>query len=195
MNRVIAVAFCGLMLAGCESMLSMQLPSLGGGKGLEPVILKLESKPPGAEAKLSTGVSCVTPCELPVIPENDVNVSFSLARYQAQSVTVRAIAAKQNFIGMESTPAKLEPNPVRAELQAAAPPRKPRPKRPTIAAKPQPAQPGAPAVAAAPPKTDQPAAPAATPVQAGQASETAPAPSAAPPASPWPAPAPLPTSR
>jgi hypothetical protein len=193
MNRVIAVAICGLTLAGCESMLSMQLPSLGGDKGSEPVILKLESKPPGAEAKLSTGASCVTPCELPVIAESDINVSFSLARHQPQSVAVHAIAAKQNFIGMESAPARLEPNPVRAELQAAAPPRKPRPQRPTIAAKPQPAQPGAPATAAAPPKTDQPAAPAATPVQAGQASESAPAPSAAPPASPWPAPAPSPS--
>jgi hypothetical protein len=186
MNRVIAVAVCGLMLAGCGSILSIS--SLGS-KGSEPVILKLESKPPGAEAKLSNGASCVTPCELPVAPGNDINVSFSLARHQPQSVTVHPVAAKKNFIGMESAPASFEPNPVRAELQPAAPPRK----RPATTTKPSPAQPGAPATATAPPKTDQPAPPAATPVQAGQASKSAPAPSAAPSASPWPAPAPAPS--
>ncbi|MEZ5890054.1 MAG: hypothetical protein R3D52_07215 [Xanthobacteraceae bacterium] len=190
MSRVIAVAICGLMLAGCGSILS---GSSLGDKGSEPVILKLESKPPGAEAKLSNGASCVTPCELPVAPGNDISVSFSLARHQPQSIAVHAVAAKQNFIGVESTPASFDPNPVHAELQPAAPPRKPRPKRPAIAVKPQPAQPGAPA--AAPPKRDRPAPPAASPVQAGQASGTAPAPSAAPPASPWPAPAPWPASR
>ena len=189
MNRVIAVAICGPMLAGCGSILSIS--SLGG-KGSEPVLLKLESKPPGAEAKLSNGASCVTPCELPVAPGNDINVSFSLARHQPQSVTAHAVAAKKSFIGIESAPASFEPNPVRADLQPAAPPRKPRPKRPTVATKPTPAQPGAPATAAAPPKSDQPAAPAATPMQAGQASGSGPAPSAAPPASPWPAPAPSP---
>jgi len=195
MHRVVAVAICGLMLAGCESVLSIS--SLGG-KGSEPVILKLESKPPGAEAKLSNGASCMTPCELPVAPGNDINVSFSLARHQPQSVTVRAVAAKKNFIGVESAPASFEPNPVHAELQAAVAPKKPRPKRrPAIAAKPAPAQPGAPAADAAAPKPDRPAAPAATPVQAGQTSETASAPAAAPLASPWPAaaPAPLPASR
>lgn len=192
MSRVIAVAICGLMLAGCGSILS---GSSLGDKGSEPVILKLESKPPGAEAKLSNGASCVTPCELPVAPGNDISVSFSLARHKPLSVAVHAVPAKQNFIGVESTPAGFDPNPVQAELQPAAPPRKPRPKRPAIAVKPQPAQPGAPATAAAPPKSDQPAPPAATPMQAGQASQSAPAPSAAPPASPWPAPAPWPTSR
>lgn len=190
MHRVVAIAICGLMLAGCGS-----LSLLGDGESA-PVILKLASKPPGAEAKLSNGASCVTPCELPVAPGNDINVSFSLARHQPQSVTVHAVAAKKNFVGAESSPASFEPNPVVAELQPVAAPKKPRPKRrPALAAKPAPAPalPGAPAVDAAAPKPDQPAAPAAVPVPAGQTttSTTAAAPSA-PPASPWPGAAPTP---
>jgi hypothetical protein len=128
MNRVVVVAACGLLLAGCESLQTLQMPSLGG-KGSEPITLRLETDPPGADANLSTGGTCVTPCALPVVAGSDITVSFSLPRYQPRSVTVRAIAAEQNFIGMESAAARFEPNPVYAELQPAAPPRKPRPTR------------------------------------------------------------------
>jgi hypothetical protein len=169
MNRVVAVAACGLMLAGCESLQTLQVPSFGLGKGSEPITLKLETDPPGAEAKLSTGGTCVTPCALPVVAGSDINVSFSLARYQPRSVTVRAIAAEQNFIGMESAPARFDPNPVYAELQPAALPRKPRPKRPSTSSKPPPTQ------------ASQTAAPAATPAPAGQAGGPAPAPASAAP--------------
>ena len=33
MNRVVAVAVCGLMLAGCEALQTLQVPSFGFGKG------------------------------------------------------------------------------------------------------------------------------------------------------------------
>lgn len=163
MNRVFAVAACGLLLAGCESLTSFQLPSFGGGKGSEAITLKLESDPAGAEAKLSSGASCVTPCALPVVPGGNIEVNFSLARYQPRSMTVRVIPAEKNVIGMESAAARLEPNPVYAELQPAAAAKKPRPKRPSLGMRPAPASAGktTPAVAAEP-ATPAPAAPAAT---------------------------------
>ncbi len=153
MNRILAVAACGLLLAGCESLTSFQIPSFGlGGKGSEPLTLKLESDPAGAEAKLSSGASCVTPCALPVVPGGNIEVSFSLARYQPRAMTVRVIPAEKNFIGMQSEAARLEPNPVYAELQPAAAARKPRAKRPSLGARQAPAQAGqtTPAVAAQP---------------------------------------------
>ena len=181
MNRVVVVAACGLLLAGCELLQTLQMPSLGG-KGSEPITLRLETDPPGADANLSTGGTCVTPCALPVVAGSDITVSFSLPRYQPRSVTVRAIAAEQNFIGMESAAARFEPNPVYAELQPAAPPRKPRPKRPSIASKPTSAgQAAAPAAAPAPAggtaaspaaPSSQTAAPAAAPAQSSSDGRT-----------------------
>jgi hypothetical protein len=164
MNRVFAVAACGLLLAGCESLTSFQLPSFGGGKGSEAVTLKLESDPAGAEAKLSSGASCVTPCALPVVPGGNIEVNFSLARYQPRSMTVRVIPAEKNIIGMESAAARLEPNPVYAELQPAGAAKKPRAKRPSLGMRPAPASAGqtTPAVAAEP-ASPAPAAPAAPP--------------------------------
>ncbi|MGZ8402951.1 MAG: hypothetical protein ACXWVR_06680 [Rhodoplanes sp.] len=197
MNRVVVVAACGLLLAGCESLQTLQMPSLGG-KGSEPITLRLETDPPGADANLSTGGTCVTPCALPVVAGSDITVSFSLPRYQPRSVTVRAIAAEQNFIGMESAAARFEPYPVYAELQPAAPPRKPRPKRPSIASKPTSAgQAAAPAAAPAPAggtaaspaaPSSQTAAPTAAPAQSSQTGEPAAAPASAAPAGPSPAP-------
>lgn len=164
MNRVLAVAACGLMLAGCESLQTLQLPSFGLGRGTEPVTLKLESSPAGAEAKLSTGGNCVTPCTLPVPPSGDVTVNFALDNHLGRSVTVRAVPAEKNFIGMESGAARFEPNPVFVELQAVPPKKRPPKKRP------RPRTASTPAAAAS-----------------GQAAPSAPAAGGVAPAAPWPA--------
>lgn len=115
-HRVLTVAGCGLWLAGCESLPSLQFPSFRG----EPasVALNLESDPPGADAKLSTGASCKTPCALEVPLSADVTVAFSLAGHEPQTVPVRVIRPdpsqqNQEFAGA----ARLEPNPVYVELQ------------------------------------------------------------------------------
>lgn len=166
MNRVLAVAACALALAGCESLQTLQLPSFGLGRGPEPVTLNLESDPPGAEAKLSTGGNCTTPCALPVPATGDVTVNFSLNNYQGRAVTARAVPAEKNFIGMESGAARFEPNPVFVELQAIPQKKRPARSRPT-AKKPPAAQTGQ----ASTPAARAPAAGAATPA----------------PATPWPA--------
>jgi hypothetical protein len=169
MSRVIAVVACGLSVAAC----SASMPSLDFLKSTpQTEALAIESEPPGAEAKASTGQSCRTPCQLTVQPAGELSVTLALNGYQPQTVSVRESEGVS----------KLAPNPVYVELQPAAAPsaRKPvaKKKKPVAAAVRQP--PPSATASAAPPPTPAPA-PAVAP---------APAPSAEPAASatnyPWP---------
>lgn len=171
MSRVVVVVVIGgLLLAGCESLQS--LPGFGDGAPT-PITLNLESDPSGAEVTLSTGGTCRTPCALPVAASTDVTATFTLANHQPRTLTAKAVPAEKNFVGMESSPAKFEPNPLYAELQPEPPKQKRRPtaKRPQTTARPS-----------APPP---PAAPA--PAASSTPAPTPPSPSVAP-AAPWPAP-------
>jgi PEGA domain-containing protein len=132
MSRVIAVVACGLALAAC----STSLPSLSFLKSSPPTeALRIESEPPGAEAKTSLGQSCRTPCELVVQAADEFSLTLALNGYQPQTVSVRKDAAESS---------RLAPNPVYVELQPApATPAKKRAapkKKPAVAAQPAPAQ-------------------------------------------------------
>src|SRR5262244_4031715 len=122
MSRVIAVAACGLALAAC----SMSMPSLDMFKpGAATEILRVESEPPGADARTSQGQSCRTPCELTVQSGSEMTVSFALNGYQPQTVQVRPDVAPTSYSDSGAgTGAKLQPNPVYAELQSTKPPAK-----------------------------------------------------------------------
>lgn len=126
MRRVIAIAVTGLSLAGCSSA-----------PNRVPVMeVQLESNPPGADARLSTGESCRTPCAVNVpMPNADFTVSYTLNDFQPVTVPVRVNGNKAGFMTPGTT--RIEPNPVVAELQPIAPPPKPprKPSRP----KPKPA--------------------------------------------------------
>ncbi len=141
MNRFVALAACGFVLAGCESMQTLQFPGTDRG-AVPPITLNIESTPPGAEAALSTGGSCVTPCALPVPVVGDLNVSFTLKGHEPGSLSVRVIPAEKNFLGVETAAARFEPNPARIELKPLPPPKR-RPR-----ARPRPTQPAPPASAA-----------------------------------------------
>src|SRR5215813_114911 len=94
MSRVIAVAACGLALAAC----SMSMPSLDffkSGPGTE--VLRVESEPPGADARTSQGQSCRTPCELTVQSGGEMTVSYALNGYQPQTVQVRPDVAPTSY--------------------------------------------------------------------------------------------------
>ena len=167
MNRVFVIAASGLALAGCTS-----------GSGTDwipkfepaPVSIQFQSEPAGAEAKISTGGSCQTPCALSVPPDQEFSATFSLAGYQPQSVPVQLTKPQ----GIETA---LQPNPVAVEL-AAAPKGKPARRSATAAAAPRPAaaRPAAPR-----PNTPRPAAAAPAPAA------PAPAPAVTAPATdPWP---------
>jgi PEGA domain len=113
-------------------------------------VLRVESEPPGADARTSQGQSCRTPCELTVPSGGEMQVSFALNGYQPQTLQVRTEAPPTSY--GEAGPPRLQPNPVYAELQPVRPPaKKSAPKRKPTAQKstPAPAQANTPAPAPA----------------------------------------------
>jgi PEGA domain-containing protein len=104
--------------------------------------LRIESEPPGAEAKTSTGQTCRTPCELAVQAGGEVSVTLALNGFQPQTVSVRPEAPPQAERDSEVAAAgtRLAPNPIYVELQPApaAPTRKlpaaPKKKKPVTTA-------------------------------------------------------------
>ena len=115
MTRVIAAIACGFTVAAC----SASTPSLNffssspstettGTVSVRTEAVRFESKPPGAEVKIS-GVTCRTPCELSVQVAPEISATFALHGYQPQTISVR----------QEPNSSKLAPNPVFVELRAA----------------------------------------------------------------------------
>jgi len=128
MSRVIAVMACGILLAAC----SMSMPSFDFLKsGPTTEVLRIESEPPGADARTTAGQTCRTPCELSVPATSELAVTVALNGYQPQTLPVRVEGT-----GGDS---RLQPNPLYVELQPAAPPPKPKappPRKRTSAAAP-----------------------------------------------------------
>jgi len=109
--RIIVIVAAGLGLAGCSSF---SMPEMF--KSTPPVVtVQLESLPAGADARTSTGQSCKTPCSVSVSAENNFTVTFALPKYQPETVPVQVIRDPAN------PGATVDPNPVYAELQPAAP--------------------------------------------------------------------------
>jgi len=120
------------------------MPSFGAFSS-EPATatLTIESDPPGADASISTGASCRTPCSL-ALPVADTLVSYALRGYLPQTVPVRPLRGESGLFGSLGTATQFDPNPVFAALQPATPSKPPPPKkrkRPTTAAAPPPAAP------------------------------------------------------
>jgi hypothetical protein len=97
-------------------------------------VLRIESEPPGADARTSEGQTCRTPCELTVPTDNELAVTVQMTGYQPQTLPVR--------VDGKGGDSRLQPNPVYVELQPAAPvkPARPAPvaKKKTSAASPPP---------------------------------------------------------
>ena len=151
MRRFLVIAVAGAGLAGCSSF------SMDAFKSAPPTVqVQLESAPPGADAKTSSGPGCTTPCSV-AVPAADAGFSVTFTKDKFQPVTIPVQVV--NIPGDFSTPAStnIDPNPVVAELRPAGPPpkavRKPmRPKKPKAAA-------AAPAAAGSPFPTPTPAPP------------------------------------
>lgn len=148
MSRVIAVMACGFTLAAC----STSMPSL---EFLKPSArteaLRIESAPPGAEAKTSLGQSCRTPCEFPVQAGGELSVTVALDGYQPQTVSVQPEAPSGALGSITGSP-RLAPNPLHVELKPAPAPsaKKPAAKKKPVAAS-RPAAAPAPVASAATP--------------------------------------------
>src|SRR5258708_3460758 len=109
-SRVIAAAACGLALAAC----SMSMPSFDFFKSTPSTeVLRVESEPPGADARTSQGQTCRTPGELTVPTDGELAVTVQMTGYQPQTLPVRPQGS--------GTDSRLQPNPVYVELQPAAP--------------------------------------------------------------------------
>jgi hypothetical protein len=76
--------------------------------------LRLESEPPGADARTTQGQQCRTPCEVTVPAGADLAISFSLNGYQPQTIPVRADVPPG--VTDPNMMRRLQPNPVYAEL-------------------------------------------------------------------------------
>ena len=132
MIRLVALVACGLGLAACSSfgMPDFSMPSLDV---FEPkpttTELLIQSNPPGAEARTSLGASCRTPCTLPIISGSDFTVSYALNGYQPQTLTVHSSLPKGGFAGFSASAPVIDPNPIVATLDPAAPPAKTPPKQ------------------------------------------------------------------
>jgi hypothetical protein len=113
--RIIVVVAASLGLAGCSSF---SMPEMF--KSAPPMVtVQMESLPAGAEARTSTGQTCKTPCAVAVPIESDFTVTFTLPKYQPETVPVQVIRDP-------ASPASsaVDPNPVYAELQIAPPPKR-----------------------------------------------------------------------
>lgn len=122
----IAVGLGGaLLLAACSSSwlpnMDLRMPSLGGASSLE---LRLDSEPPGAEARTSLGPSCRTPCVVAVAARGAFDVTFTREGFIPQTIGVQLQQPLDPRIDPDGPPtgATLVPNPVVAELQPAPPP-------------------------------------------------------------------------
>jgi len=126
-----------LLLAGCSSW----APSLNFLSAGANVSLTIESDPPGADAKLSFGPSCRTPCMIPVPSDRPFTVNYSLNGYLPQVIQVgprgpdAVVDVAGGFADTFGSVPEVAPNPVYAQLQPAPPPAPPprrggRPKQP-----------------------------------------------------------------
>jgi hypothetical protein len=159
MRRVIVIAAAGLSLAGCSSLSWDVFKSTP-----PPVQLQLESNPPGADARTSLGPGCKTPCSVTVpMPEgSEFTVSYVMEKFQPATIPARVIRIPGDWTSSGS--ARIDPNPIFAELQRMGPPPKP-PRKKHGPRKPR-APRGAAPPAAAGTAFPEPAAPAAAPAAA-----------------------------
>jgi hypothetical protein len=120
MSRVIALVAVGVTLAACSSSSLSSFTLFSGSTGT----LRVESVPPGADARTLDGLTCRTPCELTVPLDVETTLSIALGGYEPVSVIVRA----------DPGTGLLTPNPILIELRPAPPPPTPKKKPPPQAA-------------------------------------------------------------
>src|SRR5262245_54465847 len=136
MSRVIAVLACGFSLAAC----SASMPSLSFLKSTPPTeTLRIESEPPGADAKISQGGSCRTPCELIVPTGDSLTVTLALAGHQSQTVAVAHGGEGEAGPRLTPNPNYVQFTPAPATPPAKKQPAKKKPKPQTASARPAPA--------------------------------------------------------
>jgi hypothetical protein len=142
MRRIIFIAAAGLGLAGCGSL---SLPGTDLFRSAPPEApLKLESTPPGADARTSVGPACKTPCVVNVPADKNFTVTFTLDKHQPQTVPVQVIPGSNDpggDAGLGQQPPSFDPSPVYVEMQPTVPSRRTTTPKKKPAAKPKAAGP------------------------------------------------------
>src|SRR3984957_7273750 len=139
MRRAFAIAGASISLAGFSSF---STSSWNYFKSDPPTIkVQLESTPPGADARISIGGGCKTPCSVSVTPPEGSTsflVNYSMAGRKPAGVPVQILKESGGMFSSDTV--KLSPTPVVAERQPIGPPPAPakpmRPKRKKPAAAP-----------------------------------------------------------
>jgi hypothetical protein len=122
MYRVLAAIGGAFALAACSSSSDWaSLDAFKSGPSLDTV--SLESEPPGAEAKASSGQNCRTPCSLALPVDAGSSITFTLNGYQPETERLEAITAT-------GEPPRLRPNPVVVELTPGGPSNAKKPAKP-----------------------------------------------------------------
>jgi PEGA domain len=108
------VLLWGMCAAGCD--LSQPGLFLSGPKpNLAQVSLVIDSRPPGAEARVREGPSCRTPCQLELAPMGPFVVDFTLKGHEPQSVEVVLTDVSPTVFPRG---VRLDPNPLSVTLTA-----------------------------------------------------------------------------
>jgi hypothetical protein len=178
MYRLLFIAASAIALGGCASINMDWLPT-GAISPSQPVSLRLESEPPGAEARTAGGQACRTPCTLSLPASGDVAVTFTLAGYRPETVPVKLLMPGDPRGDPDAVASvQFNPNPVVAALEPVPPP-PPAAKKRSTTAKPRTAAQPAPAARTAPASGSAPAG--GSPGMIPGSVPTSP-----PPGSPWP---------
>jgi hypothetical protein len=119
-TRASVVMIFGFALASCSSV-SSNTPRFDWLAPSTDATLTIDSSPRGALASTSNGGICQTPCELSVPVIEPFTVTYTLDGYLPQTFSVRPVPLEKSAL-IDETPARLEPNPVLAELRPAPPP-------------------------------------------------------------------------
>jgi hypothetical protein len=136
MSYAVAVAVCGTIVSACSGVPSLNLPAFKSGPPTEQV--SVESTPPGADARTTSGASCRTPCTLG-LPMSDGSITVALDGYTSQTVPVQLEKPSDTRPDVFTAQPHLTPNPVVVELDPVPPPvKKPAAKKPKVVARAKP---------------------------------------------------------
>lgn len=86
---VLSVLLMGTLLGGCATIT----------RGTTEAFV-IETKPPGAEARLSNGLYCTTPCSLKVKRKGDFVVTFTKEGYETVAASVTSSVDSGGAAGM-----------------------------------------------------------------------------------------------
>jgi hypothetical protein len=154
MYRVIAIVSGGLVLSACSSMSDYLKPT--------PAVdsVRFESDPPGAEARISSGQMCLTPCTISVPVDAPLTVTFNLGGYEPRSETIEGVNSLMQPNPVKVALVRLAPvavKPVKKTIvKRVAPKNRPVAVTPAAPSAPVPATPAAPTLSTPPPETAQP---------------------------------------